>query len=346
MKGWPRYKRRRMQRRLLQWGLLLAAVALLVVGLRLVTSYIPFESDWEVYFRPIVRGWLDGSLVLYQDTQWGWGFWNPPWLLWPLIPLAGWPTWVGWGLLVAGTILLMAWFTKEHNVGSRRRWLVFASPLIIDLVLDGPVEIIPMLGIILAWLADDRPHLLGLALVLMAAKPQACFLVALWLLIHHRQRLRTLLVPAGVFALSLIVHGWDWPLRWANGPSILGLVDASHNVTPWRSTGLWMAPAAVVLAWWVLRLPRTRRNLGAVVAANALVTPFMGSYSLIHVLTFSLLPVGNRWALFGWLASFTVFLRFWFGKEAVRVDFLIAAVLMTGYLLGKGREQPRDRGQP
>ncbi len=339
MPRWPRYKHHRMQQQpLFQWGVLLATVALLVVGLHFLTTMIPFASDWEVYFRPITRGWLDGSLVLYEDTQWGCGFWNPPWLLWLLIPLAGWPTWVGWGLLVTGTILLIAWFTKEYP--ARYRWLIFASPSIAVFVVYGPVEIVPMLGIILAWLADDRPHLLGLALVLMAAKPQACFLVALWLLLHHRQRFRAMLVPLGVFLLSLIIHGWDWPLRWAGGPSILRLVNVGHNITPWRSIGLWMAPVAVALAWWVLRLPRTRRNLGALVAAHPLITLYLGSHSLIHVLTFSLLPLGLGWAFAGWLTSFSVFLRGWFGKAFMRLDFIIAAVLMIGYLLGKGQEEP------
>jgi hypothetical protein len=321
----------------LQWGILLATAMVLVVALRLLTRIIPFSSDWEVYFRPITLGWLSGRLVLYTDTRWGWGFWNPPWILWPLIPLAAWPVWLGWGVLVVVTLLIMIWLTRDYA----RRWLVFASPLIIDLILDGPVEVIPMLGIALGWLAADQPYLLGVALVLMAAKPQACFLAALWLLLHHRHRIRALLLPAAVFVLSLVVHGWDWPLRWASGPSLLSLIPSEHNITPWRSIGLWMAPVALALSVWVLRLPRTRRNLGALLVANVLVSPFMGSYSLVHVLTFGLLPLGPAWALAGWLASFTVFLRPWFGQQAVRLDFAVAAVLMIGYLLRADRS-PRQ----
>ena len=114
---------------------------------------------------------------------------------------------------------------------------------------------------------------------------------------------------------------------------MLRLIPSSHNISPWRSIGAWIAPVALVLGIWAWRLPRTRRNLGALVAVNALITPFIGSYSLVHVLTFSLLPLGTPWALAGWLASFTVFLRPWFGQSAVRLDFVIAAVLTVGYLL-------------
>lgn len=320
----------------MQWAVLGGTAALIIVALRLLTQRIPFASDWQSYFQPFTRGWLEGRLELYDDTQ---AFWNPPWLLWLLIPLAVWPVWVGWGVLVVGTLILMIWLTKDFP----RRWLVFASPLIIDLVLNGPVEIVPMLGIALGWLARDRPHLLGIALVLMAAKPQACFLVAIWLWLHHRHRVQALVVPLAVFVVSLVVHGWDWPRRWAGGPSALGLVDIWYNVTPWHSIGAWMAPIALALAAWSLRLHRTRRNLGALVAANALVTPFVGSYSLVHVLTFSLLPLGPSWALAGWLASFTVLLRGWFGQGAVRLDFLIAAVLMIGYLLHADRSPPRSQ---
>jgi hypothetical protein len=316
-----------------QWAVLVAAAALCVVGLKLLTDLIPFSSDWEVYFKPIASGWLDGSLVLYRDTRWGGGYWSPPWLLWLLLPLAVWPVWLGWGVLVVATLMAMAWLTRNYS----HRWLVFASPLIIDLVLDGPVEIVPMLGIALGWMAGGRPFLLGIALVLMSTKPQTCFLVALWLLLHHRHRLRALLIPALVFAASLVLHGWDWPIRWASGPSVFGLIDSEANLTPWRSIGLWMAPVALVLGLWALWLPRTRRNLGALVVTTALITPVLGSYSMVHVLAFGLLPLGFRWALAAWIASFTVFLRPFFGQPAVKLDFVVAAILMIGYLLHANR---------
>jgi hypothetical protein len=322
----------------MQWILLLLTAALLVLALRLLTAAIPFSSDWEVYYQPIASGWLDGSLVLYRDTTWGEGFWSPPWLVWLLIPLGVWPPWLGWGVLVVATLLVMVWLTRDYD----RRWLVFVSPLIIDLILDGPVEIVPMLGIALGWLATDRPKLLGIAMVLMSTKPHSTFLVAIWLLIYHRHRLRSLIIPILVFLASLTFHGWDWLIQWAKGPSVWDQIDSDANVSPWRSIGLWMAPVALVLGLWALRLPRTRRNLGALVAVNALVTPIIGSYSLVQVLTFSLLPLGPRWALFGCLASTTVFLRAWFGQAAVRLDFVIAAVLAIGYLLYTDR---RPAGQ-
>ncbi len=317
----------------IQWGALLAAVALFVVGLRIILEYIPFASDWELYFRPAAQGWIDGSQALYELGNWTTGYWNPPWMLWLLLPLMVWPVWLGWALIVVSTFLVMAWLTK----GYPKRWLVFTSPLIVDLIVNGQVEVIPMLGIALGWLAGDRPILLGVALVLMATKPQSSFLVALWLFLHHRRRLRALAVPAAIFALSLLVHGWDWPLRWASGPSVFHIVSQVNNSAAWRSIGNWMIPVALALGWWSLRLPRTRRNLGAVVAANMLVIPYMSSHSLLQVLTFSLLPLGTGWAVAGWLASFSVFLRGWFGKPAVHLDFAIAAVLMIGYLLHADR---------
>ena len=326
-----------------QWGALLAAAALFVVGLRIVLDYIPFASDWEVYFRPATQGWLDGSQTLYGKDNWTTGFWNPPWMLWLILPLMVWPVWFGWAVVVVLTLLAMAWLTK----GYEKRWLVFTSPLIVDLIVNGQVEVIPMLGIALGWLADDRPYLLGLGLVLMATKPQSSFLVALWLFLRHRHHLRALIVPAAVFALSLLIHGWDWPLRWASGPSVFNLVPLLNNCAAWRSIGNWMIPVALLLGWWALRLPRTRRNLGAVVAANALIVPYMNSHTLLQVLTFSLLPLGPGWAVAGWLASFSVFLRGWFGKAAVHLDFAIAAVLMIGYLLHADRQarDQRETGQ-
>jgi hypothetical protein len=309
-----------------EWAILLACIAAFIAGLRLLLRWIPFVSDWEVYFRPITLGWLEGNLVLYRDTA---SFWNPPWLLWPLAPLAYWPGWLGWGALVVTTLFCMLWLTRKY----RAWWLVFISPLIIDPIHDGQIDLIPLLGIALGWLANDRPLLLGVALVLMAAKPQACFLVALWLWLRHPQRVRALLVPVAVFVASLLIHGWDWPLRWIKDPTLPELVSIIHNASPWHSIGLWMLPVALVLGTWALRLPRTRRNLGALVAANALITPYLASYSLIQVLTFSLLPLGPVWAAAGWTASLTPLLRAWFGRGAGRVDLAVAAVMMIGYLL-------------
>jgi hypothetical protein len=329
---------------LLQWIVLLGAAALFILGLRLMLTYIPFASDWERYFQPTARDWLLGKLTLYGEPDQITGFWNFPWFLWPLLPLAVWPVWLGWGVILIGTFLAMAWQTR----GYEKWWLVFVSPLIVDLVVNGQVEIIPLLGIALGWMAGNRPYLLGVGLVLMAAKPQACLLVALWLLYHHRQRIRPLLVPIAVFLVSLAIHGWDWWLRWATGPSILQLMSNINNSTPWRSIGLWMAPVAIALGLWSLRLPRTRRNLGALVTTGALVAPYMSSHSLVLVLTFGLLPLGPAWALAGWIASFTVLLRGWLGKPAAHLDFLIAAVLMIGYLLhaDRGTGHPAKEAQP
>ena len=315
----------------IQGLILIGAVAVFIGLLRLVTFYIPLASDWELCFAPMTRGWIEGRQILPGEANWDGKpfFWNPPWLLWLILPLATWPVWLGWGLVVVATLMVMIWATK----GYKKRWLVFTSPLIIGFIVNGQVEFIPMLGIALGWLAKDRPHLLGVALVLMATKPQACFLVAIWLLLHHRQRARALLIPVAVFCISMLVHGWDWPLRWLIGREPLYALPVFHDASTWRTAGNWMIPVALVLMSWTLRLRRTRFHLGAVVAANALIAPYMSSPSLVQVLTFSLLPLGTGWALAGWVASLTVFLRPWFGQAAWRVDFAVAAVLMIGYLL-------------
>jgi hypothetical protein len=310
---------------------LIGAVALFVGILRLVTVYIPLATDWEVYFAPTARGWIEDRQILPGEINWDGNatFWNPPWLLWLILPLAVWPAWFGWGIVVVATLMVMIWATRDYE----HRWLVFTSPLIIGFIVDGQVEIFPMLGIALGWLAQDRPYLLGIALVLMAAKPQACFLVAIWLLLYHRQRFKALLIPAAVFFGSMLVHGWDWPLRWLSGRTLLTARPIFHDSSPWRSVGYWMVPVALGLVSWTLRLPRTRLHLGAVVAANALITPYMSSHSLVQVLTFSLLPLGLGWGLAGWAVPFTVLLRAWLGQATMHVDFAVAAILMIGYLL-------------
>jgi glycosyltransferase involved in cell wall biosynthesis len=46
--------------------------------------YDSAASNRDAYYQPIACGWLDGSLIRYQDTRWKFGFWSPPWLLWLL----------------------------------------------------------------------------------------------------------------------------------------------------------------------------------------------------------------------------------------------------------------------
>jgi hypothetical protein len=125
-------------------------------------------------------------------------------------------------------------------------------------------------------------------------------------------------IPRGWLEGRLVHHeGSDW----MSGPSVFHLMRNINNVTPWHRIGFWMASVALVLAIWMLRLPPTRRNLGALVAANALVAPYLSAHSLVNVLTFSLLPLVPAWEFAGWVASFTVFLRGWIGKPAMHLDF-------------------------
>src|SRR5574340_1743545 len=84
-------------------------------------------------------------------------------------------------------------------------------------------------------------------------KPQYAAIAVIYLLTREKQLVKTLLIPAAVFALSLIVFGITWPIEW--------LQHSTSNLPPhvWRLAAhdIWWLG---VLLLWVPFLFRDRRE--------------------------------------------------------------------------------------
>ncbi|NDJ53608.1 MAG: hypothetical protein GYB68_11060, partial [Chloroflexi bacterium] len=157
-------------------------------------------DDLYNFYLPIAQGCFDCGFTP----------WHTPLILWPLslIPLR--LLWTVWTIL---TVLGLFWASRQMEVNGLL--VVFAYPAL-ALVWLGQVDVIILVGLVLA-LTNPNPYWRGFGLLLMSIKPQISGLVFLLLLFYEwyeHKEWRALIIPGAVFVLSLLIYGYDWPLRW------------------------------------------------------------------------------------------------------------------------------------
>lgn len=161
---------------------------------------IPLTVDWDGAFRLAVLALLNGQDPLVY-------IWNPPWVLFPLIPFALLPTELGRPLMAmcGATSFLCAGRKLGASLLAQLAFLF--SPLILTGLFWGNVEWLVMLGIITTpWVG----------MLLCTVKPQAASGIALWiagkLAWHHQvNALAKIAIATGMlFALSIIQFGAWW----------------------------------------------------------------------------------------------------------------------------------------
>lgn len=209
------------------------------------------------------------------------------WLIWPFAILP--PRWalLSWNLVNALGLGLLC-----------RRWGV--SPLSMALVFptlymfgNGQIAGIMALGVVLAL--SPRPLLAGLGLAILSVKPQVTGLVGLYVLWRHFNW-RLFVIPALVFAVSLLAWGW-WVPEWL---ASLSVSRAGLEGTAWNASAF---PWGLIALPWLWR----HRNQPAVwLTLTPLVSPYYAIYSLALPLTVGL----PGW---GWLLTWVVSLIYIFG---------------------------------
>lgn len=242
------------------WGrqkILLAVVgALVVVALAWVVAvYLPPAVDWRLTFRPAAQEVLHGRSP-YNVA----GFFNPPWLLLPLLPLALLPESVGGALFLLLNLAVFAYTAHRLGATSFTMILFLMSPPVLHSLLNGNIDAFVIMGFVL-------PPPIGL--LFLSIKPQIGAGVALFWLIEawRAGRLKvvfkTFAPAAAMWLLSFVLFGW-WFLRWEQE------VDLWWNASAWPLSipvGLGLLVAAV----------RKRRKEFAMAAA-----PCLSPYVLLH----------------------------------------------------------------
>lgn len=180
-------------------------------------------NDWDTFFVPAVRAFLEGQSPYSVE-----GFFNPPWLVFLLTPLAWAPP--GLAMLFPSLALLLA----AHR--RRKPWLIpivgLSFPFLAASVYAN-IDWLPMLG--LAYGGAAGP-------LLVTVKPQAAGLAVI--AFFRRQGARALLPLAAAVALGFIL--WPgWPADMLAG-DILSAEGRNLSLFPYT---LPLGIAAVWLAW-------------------------------------------------------------------------------------------------
>jgi hypothetical protein len=272
----------------------------IVVILSIATFLLPGGDDLYHFYLPFAHGCLDCGFAPYHAS----------WMLYPMTfiqPRLLWPVWT----LV--TLLSLLWASHRLNTNALLLLLTFPA---IGQVWLGQVDALLVIGLVLALLSPN-PYVRGTGLVLASIKPQVTGVAILVIWRHELERWKTLLVPLVVLLISLLVWGWNWPLRWL----------FARNEPPlhvWRLATLFPYGLLTFLAlFWLKDKPR---QVQGALLASSLGMPFYGTYSYIVFLVF----LAPWWAV---PVSYLWFIGYpWYGNEAMRFAWILPMSLSV-YLL-------------
>ena len=214
-----------------------------------------YGIDWVEHFRPAALAWIAGG-----DPYAVAGYYNPPWLLPILAPLALLPAGVGRWALFAVTFALLALAARRMGNPPLMVVLVLLSPPALHGWLNANVDPLALAGLLL-------PVPLGLPLLLLKAQVGAGAALVLLIGSWRRGGLVGLARTLAPLAL-LLVWSWArfgaWPLVWLDAPG--RSVNAS----------LWPWGLAVGVPTLALALRRGSLRLGLMAA------PFCAPHVVFH----------------------------------------------------------------
>jgi hypothetical protein len=226
--------------------------------------------------------------------------------------------WTYWSIFNLTGMLLIARETKVNPL-----IFLLTFPMIGQYWL-GQIDVFICLGILLA-IKSENPYWRGAGLTLMMVKPQIAVLAVLFLLVREDRKMlvKVLSVPAIVLAISLLVYGADWPVRWVFNAAT-GIPD--H---PWKMAAEFFWP------WGLILLPVPflfkERKEGTLVSlmVSSLAMPFFSVYSYVVFLIFEapwwVLPLSYAYRLF----------QPWLGIEVMKMAWLLPLGMLLVHLSGR-----------
>jgi hypothetical protein len=223
--------------------------------------YLPPGVDWHLAFRPAARNLLAGRSPYAVD-----GFFNAPWALLPLLPIAVLPENIGRAILFLVSMVVYA-FVAYRLGATKLSLLVFLlSPPVIHGLLNANIDWLAMLGFIL-------PPQIGL--FFLATKPQigigvaAYWLVDIWQQKGFRQ-VAVVFLPVTIAALvSFGLFGF-WPLRFGK------------EIDLWWNASLWPASIPVGIALLVAAI--RKRQIAYAMGAGPCISPYVLLHSWVGAL--------------------------------------------------------------
>lgn len=247
-----------------QWGVGGAVLLLLVGSMALV---LPPAVDFHNYFRPAALGVFKG-ISPYENA----GFFNAPWAILPIMPIALLPE--SMGRAVLAVVALLTYAFTAYRLGGKPLAVVFLllSPTVLADLLNGNLDWLAMLGYVL-------PQPVGL--FFLAVKPQIGAVVGLFWLIEAwreggwRRVLRVFAPFTIILGLSFVFFGL-WPLRF------------QANLSMWWNASLW--PMSIPVGLALLTAAVRKRNQRFAMAS----APCLSPYLLLHSWSPALLAIIDK----------------------------------------------------
>jgi hypothetical protein len=237
--------------------------------------FIPFNlgDDWMLYQGSIWHA-LQGQPIYSNAVNQVFYFYNPPWVLAPLLPLGLLPAKLGWSILSIFTLLCLLLLARHFKLSPIKLSLLVLSPPVIYTILHGQIDVLVLAAFLLP--SEWRP-------IVALTKPQ----VGLGLLFGTELAnwKRTLLVTGAVLALSFLVFGL-WPMQLIHQP--MPFIASAHNYL----SGTWplLIPAGLGLVFMGLQ----RKDVRYFMAASPLFSPYAAISSLVGV-WFAACSALNTW---------------------------------------------------
>ena len=220
-------------------------------------------------------------------------FLNPPPLVWLVTPLAVLPFTVAiivWTVLIAG-VGALTWYLVAPGEGLTKLahgalWLGL-FPVAFGVMVGQPVALVAAAVAACWWLAErDRPGLAGLALSLIAVKPQMALLVPLCLVVagHARVFAAWLVVSIFMALIALALLGQDGLARYRDVLQLASQWDITRRYAVAGPLGLGpqlyvaqaMALVGAVAAAWRWRHTGAGVPIAAGITGSLLFTPYVG----------------------------------------------------------------------
>jgi len=287
----------------------LVAAGLLLALFVVLACYGPVGSDWFQTYHPVANRLWRGETRLYDAR--GGEFYNAPWTMLLLAPLARLPLRAGQAALTIFTLISLLAVTRAYTSNLLYVALALSTAFVLDHVLRGQVDAFALGGVILGmWaLQHQRPVVLSAAYWLMLIKPVNLSLPLLLLtiaLIRHwpwRDWVIVSSFPVLSVAVAAVWIGPTWPLRYVqhlvSTPPWPGFAICSlWDVLGW-GTALVALVLVALLAHLALRDGVTRGLVALALALNLLLASYANDDHYVLLIPAWLWLVECHWGYVG-----------------------------------------------
>jgi len=240
-----------------RWVFIFLGVAVLVLMVWAVATFVPEQIDWVRTYRPATR-----ELLAFRSPYNIKTYYNPPWMLIPMIPMALLPDRIGNGVLFVVSLCVIIYSAIRFGAKPVSLIAFLLSFPVIFLLLFGQIDWMVLLGFTL-------PPQIGLLFIL--SKPQIAIPYAVFIFVESwrsggiKQVVKVFLPVTISYIFSFLLFGyWVKPLE-------------PHTYTAIYNLSLW--PTGIVVGLVFLVKSIRKRNKVLSIVAGPLFSPYVGVHS-------------------------------------------------------------------